>query len=432
MKKILMFLIISTVFICSSAEAEQCGNEIDTALYLSSLQNFANSSCSENLGTFDSKVNAKAAVLARGPGVITSTVQWDGGGCVIYVATGFEICDDENYASIDPKACYALYVTGTCEPVTAPDADGDGIPDDVDAYPNDAGSYQFQIMMNIYDADGNCVGQIIHTSNGDYYMTGGLDLADVQAGLSDGTYTADYVNGSWQDSSDLSNDTDNDIITGGGTSPVTGSEYDGIEQPAIVSDIENDVDDIITGGGTGTQGGSSGGTTDSENLGDIAGNTDAIADNQEITSAYAAVQAALQKKTNNLIAAQTAADKAYRSKLEKEAEQGKSAFTNTDVSAHYNSTNFSGELIEGTDYETPGELSEESWFTSFFTSNPLKTAFDNSGFNLSSATCDMEFTIPSMGTFELSLCEFASEFQMAGTLLLSLTGLASLIMIVRG
>ena len=101
--------------------------------------------------------------------------------------------------------------------------------------------------------------------------------------------------------------------------------------------------------------------------------------------------------------------------------------------AEYNPSDFDGNLVEGVDYDEITPLEDEPWLTTFISSNPLAQAFSNSGFNTSGSRCSETVDLQAwgLGTHTLSLCEFQSEFQTAGVLLLSLTSLSSLILIVR-
>jgi len=110
-----------------------------------------------------------------------------------------------------------------------------------------------------------------------------------------------------------------------------------------------------------------------------------------------------------------------------EAETGETAWSEIDP----NTGAYSGELVEGEDYEVVEELSEKTWFTDFFDSNPLVSAFDDSGFDLTDSTCSMTLYLSSMGSHDLSLCEFESEFNLAGSVLLAFCSLFTLFMIVR-
>jgi hypothetical protein len=125
---------------------------------------------------------------------------------------------------VDSQAgCYYLGCSG-CN--TWGDSDADGIPDGLDAYPDSDSFYQFRIMTNYFDAQGNCVAQLIVTSDGDYVLLGDLTTAEIEAGLSAGTYKSTFVNSpNWINSTDLKEDNAKDIYANGpSTKDVTSTD----------------------------------------------------------------------------------------------------------------------------------------------------------------------------------------------------------------
>lgn len=110
-----------------------------------------------------------------------------------------------------------------------------------------------------------------------------------------------------------------------------------------------------------------------------------------------------------------------------EAASGEAAWGSIDTSG----SEYSGELVAGTDYEEVGELSEETWFTDFIGDNPLITAFESSGFQMTGAVCKMTLNLGYLGIHEIDICDLETGFQLAGNLLFGFTILLSLLMIVR-
>jgi len=98
----------------------------------------------------------------------------------------------------------------------------------------------------------------------------------------------------------------------------------------------------------------------------------------------------------------------------------------------YNSDNFSTVFEEGQDYVTPGDLSDESWLSDFVSHNPLKTALDNSGFDIT-GSCTMSLNLGStLGSHDINICSLQPGFDVAGGIFYGLSILMSLLMIARG
>jgi hypothetical protein len=88
------------------------------------------------------------------------------------------------------------------------DSDDDGLPDSIDAYPNDIKTYQFQILSKYYDIFGEQVGVLIKTDYGDTILLG-TDLGALSNDLGTGSVTEVSVNdGLWYDSQNIVEDQD--------------------------------------------------------------------------------------------------------------------------------------------------------------------------------------------------------------------------------
>lgn len=187
--------------------------------------------------------------------------------------------------------------------VPSTDDDNDGLPNNLDAYPNDPAPYQFQIVSRYYDANGNCIGYMIYTSKGDYILMSDLTLEQLNTGLyTDHTLTSDFVNSQiWQDSTDL-------VPGGGGTTTTSDNTPTGNSTPVTAttaSDLITQAQDNVTaqipttitnpGSGTSTSQGSTTGDSDSTSLGKLVGNTDASNQNLQHISEALGI-------TNNLLA----------------------------------------------------------------------------------------------------------------------------------
>ncbi len=159
-------------------------------------------------------------------------------------------------------------------------------------------------------------------------------------------------------------------------------------------------------------------------MGKIVDNTAAVTSNQQALANYAKKQSELQATGNALLgqindSLKNQSDSGSDSFDfdEQGAETAKSEFNNLSVSNYYSADDYNGTLTPETDYDEAQDLEDVSWFTDFFSNNPLKTAFNSSGFELSSGACEVSYTIDGWGTYSISLCEFSSAFETAGNLL---------------
>ncbi|WP_051958102.1 hypothetical protein [Desulfobacter vibrioformis] len=184
------------------------------------------------------------------------------------------------------------------------DTDGDGIPNEYDAYPDDPNPYQFRIMSRWYDSSNNCVGYAIVTSNGDYIFMSDLTLSELDAGLAAGTYTSQYVNSQiWQDSSDMNGDSGagaDSSPSGTLNTPLTSTKAGDLitgSQEGVTSGTPTT--SATPGSGTSNSEGSTTGDSDSTSLGKIVGNTDATNQNLKNISESLGIANNLLAKINS-------------------------------------------------------------------------------------------------------------------------------------
>jgi hypothetical protein len=326
------------------------------------------------------------------------------------------------------------------------DTDEDGIPDGLDAYPDTDSAYQFRIMTNYFDSEGNCVGQLIVTSSGDYVLLGDLTAAEIEAGVSAGTYTSDFVNSPiWIDSSDLEDDNASDIYASGdSTTPVNSTTASGLTDSATTANSGNlSTADGVTSGSTYD----SGTDTDSSALGKIVDNTAAATSNQQTLANYAKKQTELQGIGNSLGLYQSAQLAQMNSTLgeqattaaeektaqEQEASEGKTALEGLDVNALLGE-DINGELVEGEDgdYQDHVELIEETWVQELINSNPITTVLTNSGFKYSSGSSTATLDLGELGSHTLDISDLEAGLIAFGNLLVSFTTLYGLVHVITG
>ena len=177
------------------------------------------------------------------------------------------------------------------------------------------------------------------------------------------------------------------------------------------------------------------GDSDSTLSGKIADNTAATADNTKRLGDYAAdLRSAVNSMDRNQ-SLQTQMDKDRDTRAaedEATASAGKGVFDGINVSQYYNDGNYSGDLVVGTDYDEVGPLGDEEWVQTIAGNNAVKTALESSGFTMSGETCEATLSLGYLGTHQMSLCEFDSEFRKAGVLLLSIVSLGTLVLVIRG
>jgi hypothetical protein len=320
-----------------------------------------------------------------------------------------------------------------CAGPTAGDSDGDGIPDNLDANPDSTDYYQFRIMTNFFDQDGNWIGQIIETSSGDYRLISDLTAEEIDAGMAIGAYTSTYVNSSdWIDSTELTEDGGGGAGSGIYTESLnTSSGLTDSQSSSLVSGSSQNVESDSSIG-TGTA--SAEGDTDSQLTGKITDNTAQTVDGLAKIGGYLNQINQNVSKLNDTVASSGTSDEGDLGS-DSDNSTAQSAATdmqNVDVGATYNSTNFSGNLTAGEDYEDMQPLDEQSWFTSFVESNPYKTALEGSGFSCTNAVCEITVAVPAPinKTVKASLCRWETEFENAGIFLLSFVTLSGFILLV--
>jgi hypothetical protein len=172
-------------------------------------------------------------------------------------------------------AIHRWYSTSGAYPAAAwcefTDTDGDGLQDNIDAYPNDTVGYQFKILSKYYDSLGNEVGVLIETSRGDTILLG-TDLDSLTSDIESGSVTIVSVDdGNWYDSANIVED--QDII------PLDLDSGPYIIPDTSVSDVTKDVPESNSDPEMTTGQSSTGSETDSEVNQKLIDNTKATADN---------------------------------------------------------------------------------------------------------------------------------------------------------
>jgi hypothetical protein len=114
----------------------------------------------------------------------------------------------------------------------------------------------------------------------------------------------------------------------------------------------------------------------------------------------------------------------------KDSDSKLSEFENVSVSDFYNSDKFSGEIVEGEDFEAITPLSNETFIQEFFSNNPVLSALSSSKIETENPKCNFTL-VTSLGTHDMDLCFLESGFNKAGVILLSITTLFSLFVVVK-
>ena len=313
--------------------------------------------------------------------------------------------------------CYCtdpVYCQNTDGPL---DTDEDGITDELDPWPNDDRNFTWKVVGIQKDQNGEITWKLIECvdENGNVQMqtigTFGenddvIELVQDDEKSSD-AYKALY--GVLEYSGDGGPTTDTiDDLTGGSS---------GIEIGPVDTDQESPT---ITPGTA-----SEAGDTDSEMLGKITDNTaGAINAWQELLDMGANQGNTMNKMLE--IEQQRERDTMDR---DQEAEQEYSNASNYSENNDY-SSDYTQNEIEGAGLDDDG-ITGESWFTSFFSNNPISTAIDNSGVQTSDSASSMS-TIVLGEELVFDMAPRQGVLNMIGTMLLGLAGLTGLVIIVRG
>ena len=440
MKQILYFLIgfcISVVWGCQYAYAD-CVDMTSFESYFPIIySNYEHIS----IEYFDNQASAEAALSsfsASGYSVRFSSLGQS------YSGVSYCILGSKKDGFYDSRHTVFVYAYGV-DPCS-PDSDDDGIPDGLDAYPDTDSAYQFRIMVNYFDSEGNCVAQLSVTSSGDYVLLGDLTAGEIKAGVVDGTYNSDFVNSPiWIESSDLENDDASDIYASGdSTTSVTSTTASGLSDSATTANAGNlSTADSVASGSTYD----SSSDTDSSALGKIVDNTAATTSNQQTLANYAKKQAELQAANNTLQSgqldqlakmndtledqAETAAEEQKAQK--KEIDEGKTALEGLDIDSLLGE-DISGELLEGEggDYQDHGELMEETWVQELISSNPIMTVLTDSGFEYSNGSPTATLDLGELGSHILDISHLEAGFIAFGNLLVSFTTLIGLVHVITG
>ncbi len=339
---------------------------------------------------------------------------------------------------------------GSCGlPIT--DTDGDGTPDSKDLTPNDSTPYTGRLSKSITDSTGKLVWYVVELSDGSLHEFGTIPASP------DG-----YIYKSFDGNPSMSQSDITTAITNSGLEK--NYSHNLVEIGTNGQLIEDDLGkwissykppDPITGGPSNMTPTDKPQVGDADNklLRDISNNTSKGLDNDKIISGQ------LKEINANIVKGNQQGppivnvkapivnvnptlnldpllnqNTQNRSADNSEAQGHQSTAESWNPQSNYPESTFNGNLTEGSngDYKKPGDLSSESWFTSFMSSNPLVTALHNSGFQSYGSVCDVTINLGTLGIHHLSLCEFQPEFAAAGNLLFAFCGLTSLIIVVRG
>ena len=303
--------------------------------------------------------------------------------------------------------------------VCIPDRDGDGIDDDNDPYPDDDSPFMARLVAYYTDdntSTGSHTGEVWETDRGDYYEVGEIDPDDTGFIIQNGTWVTPDLD-----------------------SPVESTTQPTINQNPISINPSTGTPSTTGGDSNFNDGVSSTGTeTDNQALQAIQDNTSKTTDNIKRLGDYMTdINEAIQNMDRNLQAGITVKNEPDNSDDNSEqdqadAEAAQNEFNSVDVATHYGSGVFNGTLTDGEEYTSPGSLEDESFFDSFFQSNPLITAFDNSGFDTSGSVSSITLNLGAMGSHDLDLAPLQPGLILFGNLLFAFCSLGSLIMIVRG
>jgi len=321
------------------------------------------------------------------------------------------------------------------EPETE-DTDEDGIPDEVDPYPDNGDPFMFDITYEVRDENGDLQYWCMKTDKGDWFCYG------------DGDYAQDCFDG-------LNNcETKSYLTIGGSSYPYSGSQLsalgNGYDLPlssdAVAKNVLTENGERVVTESSGVQSGvtSTGTETDNEALHKIVDNTGVQIENQKRIADYLkGMDQGLMNMENKL--------ENIEGKIGTESltgiYEGPSA---VDIAGAIDANNqadgteaetYAQNQLDGiTDPEFNGEFTQEDvpeedslggiW-DSFLSSNPISTAINGSGLTTDSSMCSMSFEYQGEQV-ELSMCDWQDELNQWGAILLAVTGLISVVIVVKG
>jgi len=302
------------------------------------------------------------------------------------------------------------------------DTDGDGLLDSVDPFPDDARPFTYKKVVEYYDANGNVVGSVykcVDDSGNVKYVTVGEASEMVQ-------FTVD---GTWKDHQTYMDTFGETALNITDENPATsGSTDGGVNPDNLISDtVADTLDQGINNDGN---------SLETDYLGDVVTNTKSIADNQQaLLDAIVGVGNKVGQGNEIALAGSGGGSpgagdigEAVKESLGDQDESGTGVdYSGLDTSG-WKTAPEEGEFegVYGVDDEKAG------WLTSFLNENPYKTALDNSGIQADGGGSSMTVNIPHLGSHDMDLSPLSAGFGAAGTLLLAITTLWSLIVVVRG
>lgn len=329
-----------------------------------------------------------------------------------------------------------------------PDGDNDGIPDDQDPY-SDNEPFKWVVKKEVKNASGTLLYLEIYTSKGDIFRYGDVDAeSECYAGTIDCTINENQVPGNESEWENYAYVKEGDEILGYVTDPETeialvlGDEAVGNET-VVVDGSSGEVEGMTEGDDN------AGNTIDTDYLHDVVTNTKAIADNQKVAADYSrqirdntgdANRILEQIRDNELTAnvnvnvdsneiAQKIGDEIREINAEDGATiESEGSNIEGDLQDHIDGLEFNGNIESG---DIPEENDLPGIFSDFVTDNAVSEALENSGINITDSYCSMDWDYNGK-IIEFSICKYQSVLNSMGVILIGLSGLMSLIIVVRG
>jgi len=305
------------------------------------------------------------------------------------------------------------------------DSDEDGIPDEYDPYPNDATSFKWGKVVEVRDENGVLKAIIIRTDRGDSFVLGNRTYADACfEGNNDCQQTvfvsagADYPN----DGSALVA-----LLEG-----VSGSSFNPSGSSEVLITPQVDLSAGVM---------SDPGDTDSETMKGIQDNTARIADNQgELQQTLGAILATGQKilakpdAVGGGASASSIGSAVSSSEGDREDAAG-AALTNDLGSVPSDISSINPDVTAYGDDDKPEKSLLSDVWDSFISGSGMGTLFSGSGVSTGSPVCSVSSSVSILGQsseIAFSFCDYESQLESLGVLVLGIAGIFGLVILVRG